>query len=110
MGAQGAPGRASHRLAARAVGNYRLARLIDATNLLVRVLRQLAGTELGASASCARSHVAVAGALLDGVAPEAASLMATHVREVGDAMLGPVAELGRPEPARRPGLGGRRAG
>lgn len=84
---------AFHRIVAKAGGNYRLERLIDDTNVLVRVLRQRSSTGLGASESCARGHIAVADALLDGAAADAASLMARHVREVRDALLGPMAEL-----------------
>lgn len=91
---------AFHRLLAKAGANERLARLIDDTNVLAGVLRQRDTPEMGASPVCARRHVAIADAVLAGDADEAFRLMATHVREVREAVLAPMVERGQGAPPR----------
>lgn len=87
---------AFHHLVAKASGNERLTRLIDDANVLVSVLRQRATPEMGASLVCAHRHVAIAEALLRGDGAEAFRVMAEHVREVRDAVLGPMVEAPTP--------------
>lgn len=80
-----------HSIIAKASGNERLERLVGDANVLVTVLRQRDTPEMGASLSCAYSHVSIAEALLLGRAEDAFQLMAEHVREVRDAVLAPFA-------------------
>lgn len=78
---------AFHAAVAVAGGNLHLARLIDNVNALISALRQRDIPGVDASVVCAKHHMAIVDALLDGDADRAAALMVEHVRHVANEVL-----------------------